>query len=459
MIEVINNVSKNENITFNNELINELILHSGNRNSEKLNKLIEDLHPADLADLLTFLNSEQRSYTLSILNEEAYTDVLAELDDTIIDETIQRLEDKKVVRSISEMETDDAVNLIESLEPEAQKKLLDQVPTAEREIFEESLNYPEDSAGRRMQKEFVSMPAFWTVGKAIDYLREESDLPDDFFEIFIVDPFNKPLGSVSVSKVLRSERKTQLNDILDDSPKFIKASMDQEEAALLFEQYSLVSAGVVDDQDRLIGRITADDIVWVLQEEAEEDILRLGGVSETEMNQSIVKSTKNRFIWLFLNLLTAILASVVISFFDASIEKMVALAILMPIVASMGGNAGTQTLTLTVRSLATKELVDTNRRKVFIKEISISLLNGFIFAILTSLATILWFNDSSLALIVGAAMIINIFSAGLFGFLIPYSLNYFKIDPAIASSVFVTTVTDVFGFLSFLGLASLFLFS
>jgi len=459
MNEVINNVSKNENITFNNELINEVILHSGNRNSKKLNKLIEGLHPADLADLLTFLNSEQRSFTLSILEEEVYTNVLAELDDTIIDETIQNLEDKKVVRSISEMETDDAVNLIESLEPEAQKKILDQVPTAEREIFEESLNYPEDSAGRRMQKEFVSMPAFWSVGQAIDYLREESKLPDDFFEIFIVDPLNKPLGSVSVSKVLRSSRKIQLNNILNENSKFIKASMDQEEAALLFEQYSLVSAGVVDDQDRLIGRITADDIVWVLQEEAEEDILRLGGVSETEMNQSVVKSAKKRFIWLFLNLLTAILASVVISFFDASIEKMVALAILMPIVASMGGNAGTQTLTLTVRSLATKELVDTNRKKVFIKEIAISILNGLIFAVITSLATILWFNDFSLAIIVGAAMVINIFSAGLFGFLIPYSLNYFRVDPALASSVFVTTVTDVFGFLSFLGLASFFLFS
>ena len=458
MNEIINNVSKNENITFNNELINEVILHSDNRNSEKLNKLIDDLHPADLADLLTFLNSEQRSFTLSVLDEETYTNVLAELDDTIIDETIQKLENKKVVKSISEMETDDAVNLIESLEPEVQKKILDQVPLAEREIFEESLNYPEDSAGRRMQKEFVSMPAYWSVGQAIDYLREESDLPDDFFEIFIVDPLNKPLGSVSVSKVLRSARKTELNNILNDSPKFIKASMDQEEAALLFEQYSLVSAGVVDDQDRLIGRITADDIVWVLQEEAEEDILRLGGVSETEMNQSVIKSTQKRFIWLFLNLLTAILASVVISFFDASIEKMVALAVLMPIVASMGGNAGTQTLTLTVRSLATKELVDKNRKKVFIKEIAISTLNGFIFAILTSLATILWFNDPLLAVIVGAAMTINIFSAGLFGFLIPYSLNYFKIDPALASSVFVTTVTDVFGFLSFLGLASFFLF-
>jgi len=458
MSEILNDTVKNENITFDNELINEIIYHTSNRRTFELKELIDHLHPADLADLLTFLDSEQRSFVLSTLEDEKYTDVLAELDDTIIDETIQKLENKEVARSISEMETDDAVHLIESLEPEAQKKILDQVPPEEREIFEESLNYPEDSAGRRMQKEFVSMPTYWSVGQAIDYLREEKELPDDFFEIFIVDPLNKPLGSVSVSKVLRSSRKTKLNDILDDSPKFIKASMDQEEAALMFEKYSLVSAGVIDDQSRLIGRITADDIVWVLQEEAEEDILRMGGVSETEMNQSIVRSTQKRFIWLFLNLITAILASIVISFFGASIEKMVALAILMPIVASMGGNAGTQTLTLTVRSLATKELVANNRRKIFVKEISISILNGIIFAIITSLAAYLWFNDSSLSLIVGAAMVLNIFSAGLFGFLIPYSLNYFKIDPALASSVFVTTVTDVLGFLSFLGLASIFLF-
>ena len=458
MNEVINNVSKNENITFNNELINEVIFHSGNRNSEKLNKLIEELHPADLADLLTFLNSEQRSFTLSILEEEVYTNVLAELDDTIIDETIQNLEDKKVVRSISEMETDDAVNLIESLEPEVQKKILDQVPTAEREIFEESLNYPEDSAGRRMQKEFVSMPAFWSVGQAIDYLREESKLPDDFFEIFIVDPLNKPLGSVSVSKVLRSPRKTQLNNILNENSKFIKASMDQEEAALLFEQYSLVSAGVVDDQDRLIGRITADDIVWVLQEEAEEDILRLGGVSETEMNQSVVKSTKKRFIWLFLNLLTAILASVVISFFDASIEKMVALAILMPIVASMGGNAGTQTLTVSVRALATKELTASNALKIIGKETFVGGINGLIFAVFIGTISGFWFNDYMLGLVIGLAMVINLILAGFAGIFIPLTLNKLKIDPALASVVVLTTLTDVFGFLSFLGLASLLLF-
>ena len=356
------------------------------------------------------------------------------------------------------METDDAINLIESLEPAAQKKILDQVNPTEREILQESLNYPEDTAGRRMQKEFVSMPGFWTVGQAIDHLREQVDLPDEFYELFIVDPSNKPLGSASVSKVLKSRRDTKLNEILEENPKFVKASMDQEEVALFFEQYSLVSAGVVDDQNRLIGRITADDIVWVVQEEAEEDILRLGGVSESEMNQSIGRSTRRRFIWLFLNLLTAILASYVISLFDASIEKMVALAILMPIVASMGGNAGTQTLTLTVRAIATKELVDNNRRKVFFKEIAISILNGILFAIITGFAAWIWFSDISLSIIVGAAMVINILSAGLFGFLIPYIFNKVKIDPALASSVFVTTITDVFGFLSFLGLASIYLF-
>ena len=458
MNEISSDLTQNENITFNNKLINAVIANCNEENRANLEILIEPLHPADLADLLTFLNTDQRSYILGTLKEDRYTEVLAELDDTIIDETVQNLEEKKVARSISEMETDDAINLIESLEPKSKKKILDQVNPADRVIFEESLNYPEDTAGRRMQKEFVSMPGFWSVGQAIDYLRKEINLPDDFFELFIVDPSNKPLGSASVSKVLRSQRDTKLSDILEDSPKFVKASMDQEEVALFFEQYSLVSAGVVDDQNRLIGRITADDIVWVLQEEAEEDILRLGGVAESEMNQSIGRSTKRRFIWLFINLLTAILASYVISLFDASIEKMVALAVLMPIVASMGGNAGTQTLTLTVRSLATKELVENNRRKVFIKEIGISILNGFIFAILTGVAALIWFEDMSLSIIVGAAMIINILSAGFFGFLIPYVFNRIKIDPALASSVFVTTITDVFGFLSFLGLASIYLF-
>ena len=458
MTESIAEISKNQKIIFNNEFIDKIIVDIEAANNLEIKSSLKDLHAADIAELLEFLSTNQRTYLLNQLDSEDYTDVLAELDDSIIDQTVNLLQHEKVAKSISDMETDDAVGLIESLEPDTQKKILDKVSAEDREIFNESLNYPEDTAGRRMQKEIVSMPSFWTVGQAIDYLRDEEDLPENFFELFIVDPSNKPLGSVSVSKVLRSNRKIRLNDITIESPIFIPADMDQEEAAMTFEKYSLVSAGVVDKNGRLIGRLTADDIMWVLQEEAEEDILRMGGVIETEMNQGIIKSTRKRFIWLFLNLLTAILASIVISLFDASIEKMVALAILMPIVASMGGNAGTQTLTLTVRALATKDLVQNNRRKIFSKEISIAILNSIIFAIITVVAAQLWFQDFYLSIIVGSAMVVNILSAGFFGFLIPYGLNYFRVDPAIASSVFVTTITDVVGFLSFLGLASIFLF-
>ena len=458
MTESIAETSKNQKIIFNNEFIDKIIVDIEAANNLEIKSSLKDLHAADIAELLEFLSSNQRTYLLNQLDSEDYTDVLAELDDSIIDQTVNLLQHEKVAKSISDMETDDAVGLIESLEPDTQKKILDKVSAEDREIFNESLNYPEDTAGRRMQKEIVSIPSFWTVGQAIDYLRDEEELPEDFYELFIVDPSNKPLGSVSVSKVLRSNRKIRLNDITIESPIFIPADMDQEEAAIAFEKYSLVSAGVVDKNGRLIGRLTADDIMWVLQEEAEEDILRMGGVIETEMNQGIIKSTRKRFVWLFLNLLTAILASIVISLFDASIEKMVALAILMPIVASMGGNAGTQTLTLTVRALATKDLVQNNRRKIFSKEISISILNSIIFAIITAVAAQLWFQDFYLSIIVGSAMVVNILSAGFFGFLIPYGLNYFRVDPAIASSVFVTTITDVVGFLSFLGLASIFLF-
>ena len=458
MNEPIVDIKKNQKNTFDNELIGRIIIEIDNQDTASLKISTKDLHPADLAELLEFLNPEQRTYLLNKLDSANYTDVLAELDDSIINETINKLQHDKVAKSISEMETDDAVGLIESLQPETQKKILEKVSAKNREIFSESLNYPEDSAGRRMQKEIVTIPSFWTVGQAIDFLRHEDDLPEDFYELFIVDPANKPLGSVSVSRVLRSDRLIKLNDITIESPIFIPADMDQEEAAISFEKYSLVSAGVVDNYGRLIGRLTADDIMWVLQEEAEEDILRLGGISETEMNQGVIKSTRKRFIWLFLNLLTAILASIVISFFDSSIEKMVALAILMPIVASMGGNAGTQTLTLTVRALATKDLVQNNRKKIFVKEISISILNGIIFAFIAGVLVYIWFQDMSLSVIVGAAMVVNIFAAGFFGFLIPYSLNYFKVDPAIASSVFVTTITDVVGFLSFLGLSAMYLF-
>ena len=457
-MEISSNKPKNsERVVLDNDLIKSTIIFTNNKDLTSLKETLRNVHPGDLADLLTFLDVSQRIFLLNSLTKDLYSSVLAEIDDAIFDETFQDLEKEEVIEAISDMETNDAISLIESLEPNDQRDILNQVSSEDRQILQESLDYPEDTAGRRMQKEYVALPSFWTVGQTIDYLREELDLPKDFLEIFVVNPLNEPIGTIPVSRVLRTARSRSLEGITLKDPILIPATMDQEEVAYQFEKYSLVSAGVIDNAGKLIGRITADDIVWVLQEEAEEDILRLGGLSETESNQSILASTRKRFVWLFLNLLTAILASIVISLFDASIEKMVALAILMPIVASMGGNAGTQTLTLTIRSLATKELLSSNRKKIFNKEISVSALNGIIFAIITAISAYIWFNDLSLSVIVGLAIIVNIFSAGVFGFLIPYSLNWLKIDPAIASSVFVTTVTDVIGFLSFLGLASIFL--
>ena len=457
-MEISSNKPKNsERVVLDNDLIKSTISFTNNKDLTSLKEALKNVHPGDLADLLTFLDVSQRIFLLNSLTKDLYSSVLAEIDDAIFDETFQDLEKEEVIEAISDMETNDAISLIESLEPNDQRDILNQVSSEDRQILQESLDYPEDTAGRRMQKEYVALPSFWTVGQTIDYLREELDLPKDFLEIFVVNPLNEPIGTIPVSRVLRTARSRSLEGITLKDPILIPATMDQEEVAYQFEKYSLVSAGVIDNAGKLIGRITADDIVWVLQEEAEEDILRLGGLSEAESNQSILASTRKRFVWLFLNLLTAILASIVISLFDASIEKMVALAILMPIVASMGGNAGTQTLTLTIRSLATKELLSSNRKKIFNKEISVSALNGIIFAIITAISAYIWFNDLSLSVIVGLAIIVNIFSAGVFGFLIPYSLNWLEIDPAIASSVFVTTVTDVIGFLSFLGLASIFL--
>ena len=457
-MEISSNKPKNsERVVLDNDLIKSTISFTNNKDLTSLKETLKNVHPGDLADLLTFLDVSQRIFLLNSLTKDLYSSVLAEIDDAIFDETFQDLEKEEVIEAISDMETNDAISLIESLEPNDQRDILNQVSSEDRQILQESLDYPEDTAGRRMQKEYVALPSFWTVGQTIDYLREELDLPKDFLEIFVVNPLNEPIGTIPVSRVLRTARSRSLEGITLKDPILIPATMDQEEVAYQFEKYSLVSAGVIDNAGKLIGRITADDIVWVLQEEAEEDILRLGGLSEAESNQSIFASTRKRFVWLFLNLLTAILASIVISLFDASIEKMVALAILMPIVASMGGNAGTQTLTLTIRSLATKELLSSNRKKSFNKEISVSALNGIIFAFITAISAYIWFNDLSLSVIVGLAIIVNIFSAGVFGFLIPYSLNWLKIDPAIASSVFVTTVTDVIGLLSFLGLASIFL--
>ncbi len=381
--------------------------------------------------------------------------VIIELTDELQKEILEKISSNKIVKIINTLESDNALHIVENLSEHKKNDVLTKIPLEDKYVLEQTLNtYPEDSAARIMQREFAAVPYGWTVGQTIDYLRETNELPKEFLEIFIINELNIPVGSVSSSRVLRTARDIKMSSIMNSNKFLIPAEMDQEHVAYNFEQYNLVSAGVVDKNNHLIGMITGDDIVTVIKEEAEEDTLRLAGVSDEEISDSALSITKKRFIWLTINLLTAILASSVISVFNASIEKVVALAILMPIVASMGGNAGTQTLTVTVRLIATKELISSNVKKIITKEFLVGFFNGLIFAIITSLAIFVWFKDFRLSILIAVAMIINMTVAGLFGILIPVVLNKVKIDPAIASSVFVTTVTDVFGFLSFLGLAS-----
>jgi magnesium transporter len=359
------------------------------------------------------------------------------------------------------MDSDEAVQVLEDMDELEREEILSEVPDEEREDIQVGLAYPEDSAGRRMQTDFVSVGLNWTVGQTIDFLRDEEDLPDEFLDVFVVDEDTKASGVISLSRILRSPRPTLMREICDETQVIVPASMVQEEVALLFEKYDLTTAGVVDADGRLIGMITVDDVMEVAREEFEEDILRLGGVGEETVDDGVFQSSAKRFTWLLVNLGTAILASMVIGMFDATLEEMVALAVLMPIVASMGGNAGTQTLTITVRALATKELTPYNTLRTFRKELVVGFLNGCLFAVLAGLITVFWFNHLNdapmLGLIIAGAMIINLVVAGLAGVALPIFLEKMKIDPAIASGVFVTTITDVVGFFAFLSLASTFL--
>ena len=385
-------------------------------------------------------------------------DLLFELEDHLRKEVTDILSPKEVAEVIAEMESDEAVQVLEDMETEERNEVLSEVPEEEREDIEIGLAYPEDSAGRRMQTELVSVATDWTVGQTIDFLREEDDLPEEFLDLFVIDGEKKPVGVISLSRILRSPRTTLMREIADETQVIVPAEMLQEEVAFLFEKYDLTTSGVVDREGRLIGMITVDDIMEVAREEFEEDVLRLGGVGEETVDDSVVQASLKRFTWLLVNLGTAILASLVIEIFDGTLEEMVALAILMPIVASMGGNAGTQTLTITVRALATKELTAYNAFRTFRKEFAVGLLNGVVFALLAGLVVILWFNQLDVRYLLGGiiagAMIINMVVAGMAGVVLPLMLDRLGIDPAVASGVFVTTVTDVIGFLSFLGLAS-----
>ena len=446
--------NKKVNLDFNKEFISTFSEKIESGNIEFINQTLKDLHEADVANLIENLNPDTRLKLIELESFNIDPEIFIELNESLQSEVLKQLSIDSVIRIIKRLESDDAIKILENLEKDNKDKILEKLPPKDKFLFEEGLSYPEDSAARIMQREFTAVPSNWTVGQTIDYLRETKDLPKEFLEIFIVDNDFKPIGTVPSSRVLRTPRNLKMNSIMSEMPVLISVNMDQEEVGHAFENYNLVSAGVVNKDNKLVGMITADDVVTVVQEEAEEDALRLAGVGDEEITDSVIKKTKRRFNWLLLNLFTALLATWVISFFGASIEQMVALAFLMPIVASMGGNAGMQTLAVTIRAIAKKELSTSNFNRVVGKEFIIGVLNGIIFAIITAIIVQLWFKDSNLAILIGVSMILNMIVAGLFGILVPVSLKKMNIDPALASSVFVTTITDVIGFLSFLGLGS-----
>jgi len=426
--------------------------------ADVLKTLIYDLSEADIADVIQKMGGAGRLDFLKLAGDQIDPYVFVYLDSQVREELLSAMPAATVATIIADLDSDDALDLILDLDPVFQKEILQKLSSKNRLALEEGLNYPEDSAGRLMQREYVAIPEFWTVGKTIDYLRAAAeDLPDEFYDLIIIDPYYHVVGEIPLNKLVRAKRPEKIRDLSLDDIHIVKATMDQEEVARLFRREGIGSAPVVDDDNRLIGVITIDDVIDVIDEEAQEDILKLAGVEESDLYSNFFKSTTSRFKWLFINLLTAILASYVISFFDGTIEEIVALAILMPIVASMGGNAGTQAMTVAVRALATKELSNSNMLRIVTKETMMGALNGVGFALIMGVVAALWFYNPMLGVVIGVAMIVNLICAGLFGALIPIVLDKMGADPAVSSSIFLTTVTDVVGFLGFLGLAAVFL--
>lgn len=426
-------------------------------NPRRLYRLVRPLHAADHADLIERYSGRNREALVTVLGRYFDPEILTYLDDKVREEVIPLLDEEVLRNAMHMLESDDAVEILGELDDDEQARLLDTMPDRERAMVEEGLTYHEASAGRLMQREMVTVPEHWTVGQTIDFMRTTEMLPNNFYDIFVVDPGHHPLGKLSLSHLLRSKRPIRVAEIMSTDFHKVPLVMDQEDVAMMFRQYGLVSAPVVDADERLIGMITVDDVVEVMNEEAEEDILRLGGVANDDLHGSLFSTTRSRFSWLAVNLITAIVASGVIGAFETTIEKIVALAVLMPIVASMGGNAGTQTLTVAVRALSMRELSSTNAFKFVMKEMTVGSLNGVMFALIAAGVCWAWFGDPKIAAVMGSAMVINLFVAGLSGTLIPITLERFKIDPAVASTVFLTTVTDIVGFFTFLGLAALFL--
>ncbi|MCP5367337.1 MAG: magnesium transporter [Hyphomicrobiales bacterium] len=427
--------------------------------ADTVRALVEPLNAADVADLLEHLATDDRRAFLDVLGEDLDADVLPELDEEVLADVVDHLEVEQIAAAVVEMDSDDAITVLEDLDEADKREILEAIPDADRIAIEQGLAYPENTAGRLMQREVVTVPTYYTVGETIDFLRQNAErdvsyLPDQFYDIYVVDPQFRPLGAVSLSRLLRSKRPVRVTDIMDTNLKRILVSTDREEVAFIFRQRDLVSASVIDQGGRLVGVIHIDDVVDVIEEEHEEDIMRMGGLAEADLYSGFLKTTKARFSWLLINLGTAIAASLVIGLFEGTIQQMVALAVLMPIVASMGGNAGTQTLTVAVRALATKELTSTNAMRVIGKEILVGTANGALFAVIAGVVAWLWFQSAGIGVVIALAMVVNLVVAGLAGSAIPVVLDKLKIDPAVASGVFLTTVTDVVGFFAFLGLAA-----
>jgi magnesium transporter len=424
-----------------------------------IDALMEPLHPADIADLLEQMSYGERARFLSVWSSGIDGDVLSELDESLREDVITLLPVHLVAAAVRGLDSDDVVDLLEDLEDDQQEAILDALDAVDRAAVQQALGYREGSAGRLMQRETVRAPEHWSVGETIDYLRStKDDLPEQFYHVILVDPRMKPLGHVSLGRLLSTRREAMLREITEDSFRVMSVGQPEGDVAYAFNQYHLISAPVVDDVGRLVGVITIDDAMIVLDEQAEEDLMRLAGVGDSSISDRILETTKRRLPWLAVNLVTAILASLVIAQFEGTISQFVALAVLMPIVASMGGNAGTQSLTVAVRALATKDLTGSNLMRVVRREAGVGLINGLIFATVMGVVGVIWFGSSLLGMVIAAAMVINLVIAGLAGILIPVALDRLKIDPALASGAFVTTVTDVVGFFAFLGLAAWVLF-
>ena len=457
VIEDVLPVQAKDLLGLNPDVIREAIVALDSNDGSAILEIVAPLHPAEIADLIEMLRGPMRTQLVELLRPKFDPVVLTELDETVRDEVAEQLGTETIAKAIASLDSDDALNLISTLEETKQRRVLHAISYALRSMLEEGLAFPEDSAGRLMQREFVAVPTFWTVGEVIDFLRESDDLPDDFYDVFVVDPRHRLIGYVALNRVLRAKRPVLVRDIMIDEFVSVPVNMDQEEVAYVFAQQDLVSAPVVDDNERLIGVITIDDIVDVIHQEAEEDLMRLGGVREDDLYAAVIDTGKSRFGWLFVNLFTAVIASVVIGLFQGTIEQVVMLAVLMPIAASMGGNAGTQTLTVAVRAIAMKELTTANAYRVMSKEILVGTFNGVLFALIVGVIAWIWSGSIGIGVVMAVAMVITLIVAGFAGAAIPLALSRTRFDPAIASGVFLTTVTDVVAFLAFLGLGTWFL--